>query len=64
MGEHLDLDRDLPTTTEDIDVLRRLRTGPALSFEEYLRALAAIQPPTTEMLRQRQGPRGAPFDLL
>jgi hypothetical protein len=63
-AEWLRLDRDLPTTAEDITVLRRLRYGPKLGFDEYLRALAALDPPPAGVLRARRGPSGAPFDLL
>jgi hypothetical protein len=64
LDDHLDLDRDLPTTDEDIAVLRRLRRGPLLGFDEYLRALAALDQPTAKALRARRGPGGPPFDLL
>ena len=60
----LQLDRDLPTTAEDIAALRRLRYGRRLSFEEYLTCLAALPSPPTSALRARPGPDGAPFDVL
>lgn len=64
LADVLRLDRDLPTTDEDIAVLRRLRGGPVLGFEEYLAALAALPALSTEQLRSRPGPAGEPFDLL
>ena len=64
MGEPLDLDRDLPTTRDDVTALRRLRTQPRMTFDEYLQALAALDRPEPHLLRDRPGPRGAPFDLL
>jgi hypothetical protein len=63
-ADALRLDRDLPTTPEDIAVLRRLRYGPPLRFDDYLRVLAALDPPSPEWLRSRPGPRGTPFDLI
>jgi hypothetical protein len=63
-ADPLRLDRDVPTTPEDVEVLRRLRYGPRLAFDEYLQALAALTPPAVETLRARRGPRGLPFDLL
>lgn len=63
-ADSLRLDHDLPTTAEDVTILRRLRHGPRLGFEEYLGFLAALGPPSTADLRARRGPNGAPFDLL
>lgn len=60
----LRLDRDLPTTAEDVAVLRRLRYGARLGLDEYLQALGALTPPTVDTLRARRGPAGPPFDLL
>ena len=60
----LGLDRDLPTTAEDIAALRRLRPGPTLSFDEYLQCLAALDPPSTAGGQTRAGPGGPPFDLI
>jgi hypothetical protein len=63
-ADFLRLDRDLPTTAEDVAVLRRLRYGRSLTLGEYLQCLAALDPPSTEALRNRRGPSGPPFDLL
>ena len=63
--EPLDLERDLPTTVEDIAALRRLRNRPRLSLEEYLAFLRSLGSPPASGLRSRKGPRGdRPFDLL
>ena len=63
-AELRELDRDLPTTAEDVAMLRRLRPGQALSFDDYLQGLAALQPSPAVSLRSRSGPSGAPFDLI
>jgi len=58
----LDLERDLPTTPEDVAALRRLRDLPVspAEYEELLRACGDASP---EELARRQGPRGEPFEL-
>ena len=58
-----DLDRDLPTTAEDIAVLDRLRYAQRLTFDEYLEFLAALGPPSPVQLRFRSSPTGPPFSL-
>ena len=60
----LDLDRDLPTTAEDIAVLNRLRYGRRLTFDQYLECLAALTPPSPARGRWRPAVGGAPFDLI
>ena len=61
--EFLSLDRDLPTTTDDVAALARFRrTGPK-DFAVYLRFLAGFPPPSPAVLRARRGPGGAPFEL-
>ncbi len=63
--EPLDLERDLPTTKEDVAAQRRLRGGPGLSFDEYLQFLAGFEPPLYEELERKRGPRGnSPFQLI
>ena len=57
------LERDLPTTPEDIAVLRRLRREVALSPAEYEAFLEAFPEPPAEAMRARRGPRGEPFEL-
>ena len=61
--EPLDLDRGLPTTPEDVAVLRRLRLWPPTATRDYLRALASLKPASWMALRARRGPRGEPFRL-
>ena len=60
----LDLERDLPTTAEDVAALKRLRGIPRLDGEGYLRFLASFEPPSHAELRSRKGPWGEePFSL-
>ena len=63
-GDVLDLDRDLPTTAEDIAVLNRLRYGRRLTFDQYLECLAALDAPSPARWRSRPTAGGAPFDLI
>lgn len=58
----LDLERDLPTTPEDVAALRRVRDLPVspAEYEELLRACGDASP---EELARRRGPRGKPFEL-
>ena len=60
----LDLDRDLPTTAEDVAVLDRLRYGRRLTFDQYLECLAALDALSAAELRSRPTPGGAPFELI
>jgi hypothetical protein len=62
--ESLDLDRDLPTTAEDVEALRRAREMTTMDTEAYLRFLAQFGHASPERLRERKGPAGEPFDLL
>lgn len=57
----LDLERDLPTTAEDVAALRRLRYP---KVDDYLAFLASFEPPPASHLRSRRGPAGEPFDSL
>jgi len=60
--DRLDLERDLPTTADDTEALRRATRVRPLDLEDYLRFLAALPAPTHEELRARRGPRsGKPF---
>jgi hypothetical protein len=59
----LDLARGLPTTAQDVAVLRRLKAETRPDTAAYLRALARLPQPTTDALRARGGPRGEPFVL-
>lgn len=59
----LDLERDLPTTPEDVAIQRRLRRRQRLSPEEFAAFLESLGPRPYEELRARRGPRGEPFTL-
>lgn len=62
-SERLELDR-IVTTEEDVRALRRAREGRAMTTEQWLRALAALPPPSHDALRRRKGPCGEePFRL-
>jgi hypothetical protein len=61
-GLGLDLERDLPTTAEDVAVLRRLRNQP-ITPEQYAALLRAMGDASYEELARRPGPRGEPFEL-
>lgn len=60
----LDLERDLPTTAEDVAALRRLRRHAAMDLESYFRFLGSFPAASVDELAARKGPRGAePFVL-
>ena len=60
----LELDRDLPTTPEDVAALRRAReASERLSPSEYSDFLRALGKPSIEELRRRRGPHSEPFEL-
>jgi hypothetical protein len=62
-SEGLDLERDLPTTAEDVEAQRRFRSGP-MTMEDYLRFLDTLGTADPESLRRRSGPTGEqPFRL-
>ena len=63
-GNVLDLDRDLPTTAEDVAVLNRLRYGRRLTFDQYLECLAALDVPPPTRVRSRPAAGDEPFDLI
>lgn len=46
--EYLDLERDLPTTKEDVVALRRLRQDRELTFAEALELLSGVELFVTE----------------
>lgn len=62
----LDLERDLPTTAEDVAALRRAAAVRMVTDgEAYLRFLAQFPRPSPEDLRKKPGPAGdRPFDLI
>ena len=62
--EWLDLERDLPTTAEDVAALRLLRRHPTMGLDSYFRFLRSFPAATVEELARRRGPRGSePFAL-
>jgi hypothetical protein len=64
-SEKLDLARDLPTTAEDTEALRRARTIRPPDLEAYLRFLDQIPIPTPSEQRERRGPRAdQPFVIV
>jgi hypothetical protein len=54
----LDLDRDLPTSAEDIVALRQARKESIQDLKTYFEFLSRFPAPSTEELRARKGPRG------
>lgn len=60
----LDLDRDLPTSAEDVIALRQARKDIICDLKTYLEFLASFPAPSLEELRDRKGPAGEkPFEL-
>jgi hypothetical protein len=57
------LDRDLPTTPDDVAALRRAGAPRRIELDVYLRFLRAVGPPPPEALRARRSPTEPPFDL-
>lgn len=63
-SEMLDLERDLPTTAEDVAALRRVRMLPPLDLDSYLRFLAQLPPPAVvERRPERRRKEMPPFEL-
>jgi hypothetical protein len=58
----LDLERDLPTTAEDVAALRRIREGRRMTFVEYLRFLSR-QKPAAGAPRRKTHEGQEPFEL-
>jgi hypothetical protein len=60
----LDLDRDLPTSKEDVAALRQARKCDSTNLKTYFEFLALFPAPSTEELRAKKGPHGPkPFEL-
>jgi hypothetical protein len=59
----LDLERGLPTSPEDVAAQRLLRIRATITTVDFLRFMAALEPPTSVALRARRGPKGEPFRL-
>jgi hypothetical protein len=61
----LDLDRDLPTSAEDIVALRQARRAGSTDLKTYFEFLAQFPPPSMAELRAKKGPSGTKaFELL
>ena len=61
----LNLERDLPTTLEDVAAQKRHKADQRPDTEDYLRFLARFDPISPDELRRKRGPRGdSPFELL
>jgi hypothetical protein len=62
--ELLDLERDIPTTPDDVAALRRAGLPGPVDLEAYIRFLERLGSPSPSQLRSRRGPRGdRPFEL-
>jgi hypothetical protein len=61
--EWLSLDRDLPTTPDDVTALARLRAAAPADLATHLRFLASFPPPPSASLCAPRGPGGAPVVL-
>lgn len=60
--EPLDLERDLPTTAEDVAALKRLRESRRLGFADYLEFLSRLEPLGGKVRRKIHEGR-EPFEL-
>lgn len=61
--ELLDLERDLPTTADDVAALRRIRESRRISFADYLRFLSRQKPPDGPTRRRKTHDGQEPFEL-
>ncbi len=60
----LDLERDLPTSAEDIVALRQVRNDTIQDITTYIAFLASFPPAPRSELAVRKGPSGLePFEL-
>lgn len=58
----IDLERDVPTTPEDVEAMRRARRI-EVSGDDWWALVRQLTPPSYEELKNRRGPRGEPFEL-
>jgi hypothetical protein len=58
----LDLERDIPTTREDVEAMRRARRI-QVSGDDWWDFVRQLTPPSHEELKNRRGPSGEPFEL-
>jgi hypothetical protein len=61
--DSFDLERDLPTTSEDILALSSNRNLPPMDFAAYLQFLQSFPAASPEALRFKKCPKGVPFEL-
>jgi hypothetical protein len=61
--DSFDLERDLPTTSEDILALRNNRSLPQMDFASYLLFLQSLPAASSDALRFKKCPGGVPFEL-
>jgi len=60
----LDLNRDLPTTANDVSALREARRERIQDLKSYLEFLSCFPQPSKSALSERKGPAGSrPFEL-
>ena len=64
-SDALDLEHDLPTTTEDVAALRRAKASRPLDLAEYIRFLERLASQGSRSVEHtRRGPHGDhPFEL-
>ena len=62
-ADRLALDRDLPTTADDVAALGKARAARLVRLDVYIAFLRSFEPPAQERLRSRRGPMGPPLDL-
>ena len=61
-SEPLELERDLPTTPEDVAALKRIREHQQLGFADYLEFLSRLELPT-HGVRRKTHEGFEPFEL-
>lgn len=63
-SDRLDLNRDLPTTPDDVAALRRARVAPPMTLEEYFRFLTVFRSASREEPHVPRGPgEPVPFEI-
>jgi hypothetical protein len=62
-SDRLDLERDLPTSAQDVVSLRGARQRGSVDTASYLRFLSSLPAPAAQALASRGPSRGDPFDL-
>jgi hypothetical protein len=61
--EPLDLERDLPTTAEDVAALKTIRESRRISFADYLNFLSRQKPSGASGRRRKTHDGDDPFEL-